>query len=145
MLVEDLMSTTVVTVDREATLADAAAELLDNGVGSVIIVGEDHTPIGILTESDLIRAGYGRGVPFAEIDVIDVGRRPVITTEPTKTVSAVARRMVAESVKKVPVMDDLELVGIITLSDIVWQLSDIRREAEKMASAREQWESRKGR
>lgn len=141
MLVRELMSTDVVTVDEAATLADAAERLLANGVGSVIVVDSDGAPVGILTETDLVRAGYETGRPFADVDVGQIGHRPVITTKPSASISRVAGRMTEEGVKKVPVMDDLELVGILTYSDIVNHLSTIRREASDLAAAREEWES----
>lgn len=138
-----MMTTDVVTVGRDGTLADAAEALLANDVGSVIVVDDDGTPGAILSEADLIRAGYETGQPFVEVPVDGIGHRPVVTIEPTASVSLLAERMEREGVKKVPVMDDLDLVGIVTLSDVVWHLSDIRREAGELASARERWESEK--
>jgi CBS domain-containing protein len=139
MLVEELMSTDVVTVPKGATLQDAAEQLLANGVGSVIVV-DDETPIGILTETDLIRAGYETEQSFADVGVSQVGHRPVVSAAPDETVSKVAKKMAREDVKKVPVMADIDLVGIITLTDIVWGLSDIRKEASDLEAAREKWD-----
>lgn len=135
------MSTEVVTVDEAASLADAAERLLANRIGSVIVVDGDGAPLGILTETDLVRAGYETGRPFADVDVGQIGHRPVITTKPTASISLVADRMTDDGVKKVPVMDDMDLVGILTHSDIVGHLSTIRREAGELAGAREEWES----
>lgn len=139
MLVQDLMSTDVVTVDRDASLRRAVKALLENEVGSVIVV-EDDQPVGIVTESDALRAGYVTEKPFGEIAVTDLAHRPVITTKPEATVPFVARKMAKEDVKKVPVMDDLDLVGIITLTDIVRHLSDLRIEAGDVATAPDEWE-----
>lgn len=135
------MSTDVVTVAESATLADAAERLLANHVGSVIVVDGDGAPVGIVTETDLIRAGFETGHAFVEIGVHQIGHRPVITTKPSASVSLVADRMADEGVKKVPVMEDMDLVGILTLSDIVAHLSNIRQEAGELASARDEWES----
>lgn len=139
MLVRDLMSADVVTVPIGATVEDAAGELLEQGVGSVILVSDDGGPVGILTESDVIRAAYRSGRPISDVDVHDVGHKPVIRTEPTASISLVAEKMADNDVKKVPVMDDMDLVGIITLSDVVWHLSDIRKEATELERASEKW------
>jgi CBS domain-containing protein len=139
MQVSDLMATDVVTVDRDATLRAAVRELLENEVGSVIVVNEKANPIGIITESDALRAGYVTEKPFDEIAVTDLAHRPVITTKPSATIQWVAKQMADNDVKKVPVMDDLDLVGIITLTDIVWHLSDIRAEAGELAGSEEDW------
>jgi CBS domain-containing protein len=139
MLVRDLMSTDVVTVHVGATLQEAAGELLEHGVGSVILVDGDRAPVGMLTESDLIRATYRSERAFGETDVREVGHKPVITTKPGASISLIAEKMANNDVKKVPVMDDLDLVGIVTLSDVVWHLSDIRREASDLERAERKW------
>ena len=62
-----------------------------------------------------------------------------MTAAPDETVQHVARRMADEGVKKVPVMDDIDLVGIVTLTDIVWHLSDLRSEAAEFAEMGREW------
>lgn len=140
MLVKDVMSTDVVTVDRDASLRDAVGQLLEHEVGSVVVVSDEGNPVGIVTETDALRAGYRTGDPFAEIRVMDLAHRPVITTSPSATVQWVARKMADNDIKKVPVMEDLSLVGIVTLTDIVWRLSDIRAEVGELSNAPEEWE-----
>ncbi|MFB6202592.1 MAG: CBS domain-containing protein [Halorhabdus sp.] len=140
MLVEDLMSTDVVTVHVETTLRDAVGKLLDHEVGSVIVCSDEGNPVGIVTESDALRAAYVTEKPFAAIPVSKLAHHPIVTTAPSTTVQQVAAKMADNDVKKVPVMDDLELVGIITLTDVVWHLSDIRAEAGELATAPEQWD-----
>jgi len=139
MFVQELMTTDVVTVSADGTLRGAVHELLSEQVGSVIVVDDEGHPAGIITETDVLHAGYQSGDRLADIAVADLSHRPVITTKPTATVQTVARKMADEEVKKVPVMDDLDLVGIITLTDIVWHLSEIRKEATALEDAHSQW------
>ncbi|MDS0284195.1 CBS domain-containing protein [Haloarcula onubensis] len=138
MQVRELMSSDVVTVDVDAALADAVDRSLTAGVGSVIVVA-DGDPVGILTESDVLRAARDTGRPLREIDVRDVGHRPVVTTRPSAAVTTVARLMTDEGVKKVPVMDGVELVGIVTLSDIVWALPSLRTEQAAIEAVHDEW------
>ncbi|ACV10372.1 putative signal transduction protein with CBS domains [Halorhabdus utahensis DSM 12940] len=140
MQVTEIMSTDVVTVDRDASLRDAVGKLLTHEVGSVVVVSNEGNPVGIVTETDALNAGYRTGNPFEDIRVMDLAHRPVITTSPSATVQWVARKMADNDVKKVPVMDDLSLVGMVTLTDIVWRLSDIRAEVGDMSTAPEDWE-----
>lgn len=133
------MSTSVVTVTATATVADAVDRLLAEGVGSVIIVDDDGDPMGIVTESDALQVAHDTGRPLADIGVREAGHPPVVTTEPSTSVLAAARLMAAEGVKKLPVMDGLDLVGIVTLTDIVWQLPTLRKEATDIADLRDQW------
>ena len=140
MQVTEIMSTDVVTVDRAASLRDAVGKLLTHEVGSVVVVSNEGNPVGIVTETDALRAGYQTGNPFEDIRVMELAHRPVITTSPSATVQWVARKMADNDVKKVPVMDDLSLVGMVTLTDIVWRLSDIRAEVGNLSTAPEDWE-----
>jgi len=135
------MSTDVVTVDLAATAADAADRLLVAGVGSVIVV-EDDEPVGILTESDVLRAARDTGRELGAIDVREIGHRPVVTTTPDTAVTTVARLMADEGVKKVPVLDGIELVGIVTLTDIVWALPSLRSETTAIEAVRDEWSPR---
>lgn len=139
MLVADLMSEDVVTVHVDGTVREAVGQLLEHDVGSVVVVNDEGDPVGIVTESDALRAGYATGEPFAEVPVRELAHHPVVTIDPSATIQLVAKRMADNDVKKVPVMDDLELVGIITLTDIVWHLSDIRAEAGELAGTEEEW------
>jgi CBS domain-containing protein len=139
MQVRDLMSTDVVTVPRSATLGDVADRLLDAEVGSVIVVDDDGDPVGIVTEADALGVARERGQPLADIAVSEVGHSPVVTTTPSTAIPTVARRMADEGVKKVPVIDGLDLVGIVTLTDIVWHLSSLRQEVSDIAAARDEW------
>jgi CBS domain-containing protein len=140
MLVEDLMSTEVITVPVDASVRDAVGQLLEHAVGSVVVLSDEGNPVGIVTESDTLRAGYVTERPFEEIPVDKLAHHPVVTTDPATTVQGVAEKMADNDVKKVPVMDGLELVGMITLTDIVWHLSDIRAEVGKLNTRPEEWE-----
>jgi CBS domain-containing protein len=139
MLVRELMTTDVVTCPVDATLRTAVGELCEHGVGSVILLSEAGHPTGMVTESDALCAGLDGDRPFSEIDVADLSHRAVVTAVPDETVQHVARRMADEGVKKVPVMDDLDLVGIVTLTDIVWHLPELRSEAAEFATMDDRW------
>lgn len=134
------MSAEVVTVLRSASLREAVERLLSEEVGSVIVLSEEGNPVGIVTESDALEAVYRTGEPFREIDVADLSHRPIVTTKPGATVPHVANEMASKGVKKAPVMDDLDLVGIVTMSDIVWHLSELRKEASSYGEAISQWQ-----
>jgi CBS domain-containing protein len=133
------MSSDVVTVPLEATVAEAVDRLLDAGVGSVVVLDGDDNPVGIVTETDALRAARDTDRPLSDIDVRAVGHRPIVTTTPSTAVTTVARLMTDEGVKKVPVMDGLDLVGMVTLTDIVWHLSSLRREVTAMEAVRDEW------
>ena len=138
MLVRDVMSTEIVTVARDATLHEAVGELLEHGVGSVVVLDGGH-PAGIVTEMDALEAVHEAGAPLTTVGLDQFCEGAILTTEPDRTVQSVARRMADEGVKKFPVMDDLEIVGIVTMTDIVYHLSDLRAEAQRLVERHYDW------
>jgi CBS domain-containing protein len=140
MLVRDLMATDVVSVDRDASLETAARAMLSAGVGSVLVT-VDGTPAGIVTETDALAAGSETGDSFADIDVAAAASAPLVTVQPSITVRAAVERMREADVKKLPVVDGMDLRGIVTLSDIALHVPDLLREAQELEAQREGWES----
>lgn len=132
MIVRDVMTADVVTAPVDASLAAAVERFLDAGVGSVVVV-DGGTPTGLVTETDALAAALDSGRPLANIPLREVATAPPLTTTPDRTVQHLARRMADRDVKKVVVTEDVDVVGVVTLTDVVWHLSDIRSEAAAIA------------
>ncbi len=143
--VRDVMSSPVVTALPTATLEELARLMLDERVGSVVIVDPDDPgrPVGIVTETDF--EVVDRPVPFTFFKWPSVFGRAVWSEESLEEVYAVARSrsaesvmskpvatvadeaelwdavkvMVADDVKRVPVLGDGSLVGIVTRHDLL--------------------------
>lgn len=131
MLVEEVMATGLVTCGADASLRAVAERMLDERVGSVLVY-RDGEPAGIVTQTDLIRAGYRTGRPFAEVDAASAMSRPLVTIPGDRTLRRATERMAEAGVKKLPVSDGLELVGIVTLSDIGYHFSDVKEEIHEL-------------
>jgi CBS domain-containing protein len=140
MLVRDVMTTDVVTVDVDADLATAAEDMVRAGIGSVLVT-RDGTPTGIVTETDALAAGSVASVPFADIPVASVMSSPLETIQPDRSVRAAVERMAEENVKKLPVFDGMDLHGLVTRTDIVLNHHAIIREAHRIDDQRDAWES----
>lgn len=139
MQVSDLMTPEIVMAPADATLADAVELMLKRQVGSVV-VSRDGNPAGIVTESDALRAALLVDSPLEDISITRVTSSPLTTITPHQTVRAAVEKMVDAKIKKLPVVDDYELVGIITLTDVAWHFSDIRKEAKSLLDERQGWE-----
>ena len=140
MLVRDHMTREVVTCDAGVTVRDAAERMLDTGIGSVLIT-KDGTPLAILTETDIVRAGVVTGRALDDIPVDKAASHPLQTIAPDATVRSAVKRMNDGGIKKLPVVTDTELVGIVTHGDIVAHYSDFVREAHQLDASASQWES----
>lgn len=135
MNVRDLMSTDLVTVPATADMQTVAERMLYNQVGSAIVTDEG-TPCGIVTETDALTVGYAADKPFSEVSVVAAMSNPLTTITPTASIREATARMVEEEVKKLPVVVDLDIEGIITMTDIIRNHTDIVREARKIERGR---------
>jgi len=142
MLVREVMSTEVVTCGPDASLRTAGRRMLDAGVGSVVVV-DDGVPMGILTETDALRAGVLTDRPFDDVAVREVGSRPLATVGPETTVRKAVDRMREVGVKRLPVVDDGDLVGVLTRTDVANHYGAFVREAHALDERREDWEARR--
>jgi CBS domain-containing protein len=131
MLVEDVMETDIVTCEAEKSLRAAVEQMLKNHTGSVIVT-LDGNPTGILTGTDVLLAGYKTESPFGEIPLGKAMSQQLITIAPAKSIRTAMRKMREEGIKKLPVRDGIELVGILTLTDINRQYRDIVQEIHQM-------------
>lgn len=133
----DIMTRDVVTVTPETDLATVAQLLLEHDISALPVVDEQRRLVGIVSEGDLLgrpsekRAGgfwlrLFRGEAELEeiatarhLKVADVMTRPVLTVTDQTPIEAVASLMHREKLKRVPVLHDGELVGIISRVDVI--------------------------
>ena len=113
--VSEIMSSPVVTVTQETTVADAAGVLAEEHVGS-LVVGEDIIE-GIVTETDIVRA-VGGELDLTATTVEDIMTDPVVTMRPHESVRVAGERMGHNGVKKLPITENGEPVGIVTTTDL---------------------------
>ncbi|MCG1004070.1 MULTISPECIES: CBS domain-containing protein [Halobacterium] len=139
MRVRDVMSTDVLSVDAEASVRDAVGLMLDEGTGSVV-VEKGGNPAGILTKVDVLEAGHEHDRPLSEIPVYAAASRPLITVSPSATVRAASARMFDYGIHHLPVADGLDLVGVVTATDLLEAQDDLLVEARDADERRAEWE-----
>ncbi|MDS0298566.1 CBS domain-containing protein [Halogeometricum sp. S1BR25-6] len=116
MQVRQIMSSPVVTVDVGATLRDAVGEMLDRGVGSVVVV--DAGPVGIVTRTDALRETHRGDGSLSAVPVTRAMNRDLVTTTEKASVTSALEEMKRHEVKRLPVRDGVDLVGIVTVTDV---------------------------
>jgi CBS domain-containing protein len=117
MQLRDLMTPGVVTAGGDADLRSVAALMRDNHVGSVVVCDPDGRPAGMVTDRDLAIRGMADERPLSE-PIRDHASRPLVTGEPEMALEEAAALMVQHRIRRLPVLDGEELVGIVTLDDI---------------------------
>lgn len=156
----DIMTSKVLSVGPEASTRDIARLLLANGISAVPVVDGDGVPIGMVSEGDLI----GRDEPdrearrdwwlalFAEGETLspaflqqlrkagstarDVMASPVVTVTADAGVDEIARLLAAYRIKRVPVVHDGRLVGIVSRADLLRVLAARQPDSAAPATAR---------
>jgi CBS domain-containing protein len=122
--VEGLMTKGVFTLTAPDPLREALQTFATRDIGTVVIV-EDHRPVGILTERDVVRA-VARDAAVLTGAVREIMSAPVVTVSPSTDVSTALRLMVEKRIRRLPVTQGGQLVGIVTARDLLrWMLSEV--------------------
>jgi CBS domain-containing protein len=107
----------VATIPADAPCFEIASRMRSDGLGSLVVVEGDR-PVGIVTDRDLLcRAlAAGRG---AQTTAREIMSQPLVTAAPQDPLERVVERMSAQGIRRVPVVRDDELVGIVSLDDLL--------------------------
>ena len=129
----EIMSTTPVTISGDATVREAAALMRDKEVGSVVVL-QDNRPAGIVTERDVVTKIAAEDRPSKTTTVREIMSSPLVAVHPHQEVAEAAKVMAARGIRRLPVIKEGQLVGMITENDIirVWpQLIEVTREWDR--------------
>jgi len=114
--VKQVMKTDVVSIDEDATIQEAAQQMINSNIGCVIIT-KNSIPVGIFTESDFVRIA-AKGIPLFST-LSGVMSTPLKVITPRETIWEAAELMKRLDIHKLPILDENKIVGIITASDLV--------------------------
>ncbi len=116
--VADLMSSPVVSTRADDSLGAAARAMVVAGVGSVVVVGDAGPPVGILTERDVVRAAEAHADPEADPVARWMTAAPDLAAPDTPIDEALGR-LSDHGYRHLPVVDGDELVGIVSMRDLM--------------------------
>lgn len=117
ILLKDIMVRKVITIEPDKTAMDAAKLMADNSISSVLVM-DGNKIVGIVTERDLVRKVCAKDIPSSKVSILSVMSSPVITAESDLPIEAAVQRMFNNRIRRLPVVEDGMLVGIVTISDI---------------------------
>jgi|YelNatPaOPRAMG01_1025707.scaffolds.fasta_scaffold08182_7 CBS domain-containing protein len=125
------MTKNVVKSDKDSTIYDLARLMDQNRIGCIVIA-EDDKPIGIVTERDIITKCLAKEMNPREVKAKDIMSSPVITIEPDAEMLEAAKVMVSRMIRRLPVVENNKLVGIITTSDMIRESSKGKRKEDSL-------------
>ena len=122
MTVKTILATkgsNVLSIEPTASLEAAVAMLAKHRVGALLVLGPDRRVIGILSERDIVRALAERGAGALKEPLAQTMTRKVVTCSQSDTVGALMERMTIGKFRHLPVIEQDQLVGIISIGDVV--------------------------
>jgi CBS domain-containing protein len=132
--VNDIMTRWVATADPERSVREAATIMAKAHTGSLIVISKGK-PAGIVTEGDISRA-LSKGANPDKVAIKKIMSKRLITVTSDKRVEEAAKLMAERQIKKLPVLEDGSIVGIVTQTDIVASTFDFVTSLKEMVRAR---------
>lgn len=118
MSVRDVMTKEPRVVRRDTSVQEVVATMNKFDISSVIVVQEKR-PVGIITHKDIVSKIVQPRIPPDAVTAIEIMARPIITIGEDASIEEAARLMARKRIKKLAVVRDNELVGIVTSYDVV--------------------------
>jgi CBS domain-containing protein len=114
----------VVRAGATESVRAAVARLAEKRIGAVVVEDQWMRPVGVFSERDFIRAVAANGAAALELEVRELMSAPIISCRSADRVDAVLATMTTRKIRHVPVIDGDQLVGIVSIGDLVMHRLD---------------------
>jgi len=116
--VQDIMVSNVVTVRPDISVKEAVDSMNRYGIGCLVVV-EKEDIVGIVTERDFLKRVLAKCKDPRNINVQEIMSKPLIVGKPDMHIQEVIKLMVDKRIKKLPIVENGKLQGLVTLTDLV--------------------------
>ena len=116
--VKDIMVGEVITIEANVAVRKAVRLMNDREIGCLVVV-QDGKPAGIVTERDMLKRVLVAGRDPRAVEVDEVMSKPLLFMEPEKEIEEAVKLMFKHKIKKLPVVENERLVGLVTLTDLI--------------------------
>lgn len=123
-LVRDIMTKNIVTIDEGETALEAARIMSQKGISSLIVV-KDEVPKGIITERDFIKKICAKQLEISQVKITSIMSRIRTVADPDTPIEVAVQRMANRGIRRLPIMQEGKVVGIITVTDLARYLRTI--------------------
>jgi len=121
ILVQDIMTRVLITVNLSTTALQIAKMMEQGGIGAILVQNNDN-PTGIVTDRDFATRVAANNLPY-DTPVEKIMSSPLITINHNEPISAAAERMTGKKIRKLAVTENGKVIGIVTSTDLVTQLT----------------------
>lgn len=123
----------IVKIKTSQSIADAAVALTENKIGALLVEDDDGNIVGILSERDIVGGMAPHGADLHDVAVGELMTRDIIHCSPQDTVHEAMAMMTDRRIRHLPVFDNDQLVGFISIGDLVkCRIMEVQSEAEAM-------------
>ena len=133
MLVKDVMSSPVTTISDDAPANSVASLMEKHDVGSIIVIGKEGKPLGIITERDIVARVVAKNAKPETIKAKEVMTSPLITIEPDATISEAARRMSRLNIRRLGVVYKGQIGGVLSSKDVLGVMPELLETIQEQA------------
>lgn len=131
MNLSEIMTTELVTCDPNETIAQAARKMQANNIGSCPVVENDKL-VGMLTDRDITTRAVAKGFDVNAKKVGDIMTGDPITGDPSLSLEEACEMMSESQIRRLPIVDQNRLVGIVALADLAIDLEEDEIVAETL-------------
>ena len=122
--IRNIMTKAVVTIDENKTALEAARLMSERGISSLIVI-KDGTPKGILTERDFIKKVCAKELHISQVKIANIMSKILTYADPDTPIEVAVQRMVNQRIRRLPIMQEGQVVGIVTVTDLARHLRTI--------------------
>src|SRR5919201_4636087 len=116
-LVSDIMTKEIATIDEDETALEAARIMSQKGISSLIVV-KDDVPKGIVTERDFVKKICAKQLEVSQVKINSIMSRIRTVADPDTPIEVAVQRMANRGIRRLPIMQEGKVVGIITVTDL---------------------------
>ena len=121
--IRDIMEKNVITIENDKTAQEAAKIIGEKDISFLVVIN-DGIPQGVLSESDFVRKVAAEDKKSSEIKVSDIMSYKFRSVDPTTTIEDAVQKMLNKNIRRLLVIDNEKLVGVITQTDLASYLRD---------------------
>lgn len=130
--ISEVMTRNVMTAKKDDLVREAVSIMTKNGISCVIIANEKYHPEGIVTERDMVRRVLNNRLDPGATKLSEIMSSPVMTMSPEKRITEAINLMTKYHFRRSVIADDKgKLLGILTQSDLLSEISKVQKELEE--------------
>ena len=123
--ISKIMVTDVKTIDQGKTVAKVVELMSNLSIAGMIITDKSNKPVGMVSEGDIIKKVFSKGLDPKKIKIKDIMTKGLVTIPPELSIGQTSVLMRKKNISKLPVVKNTKLVGYVTKSDLLEELNDI--------------------